>query len=330
MAYLPIRNSAQLCPRTVRFQRRRAPADLDDVVMEFWQYEVPDGARVPIQVFPSACVVLRFDIRPGTVESILYPPSVSPRMKSVFQGGTCYFGAALRVGRAFPILGVGLDELDARRLSLHGVLPTSLPSLEERLHGAGSFAARCGLLAGFLRAVRRADPRHAQDFARTLGDPTHPFDRVDRVDRVDRTRRRRYRRYVGHGAKELERVLRVQAAMSRICITNDTLDRVALCAGFADQPHLNREFKRILGMTPGAFRSGVGRFDDPDLPVWDDVRALVGPAAGQLRGASSKIQREPEDTASSGISAPPAYFRESSASTGATSGPSWIRTRVRS
>jgi AraC-like DNA-binding protein len=30
----------------------------------------------------------------------------------------------------------------------------------------------------------------------------------------------------------------------------------ALAAGFTDQAHLNREFVRMLGMTPDAFRKG--------------------------------------------------------------------------
>jgi AraC-like DNA-binding protein len=37
------------------------------------------------------------------------------------------------------------------------------------------------------------------------------------------------------------------------------LSDVALAAGFADQSHLTRIFKRVTGMTPGAFRAALVR-----------------------------------------------------------------------
>jgi len=51
------------------------------------------------------------------------------------------------------------------------------------------------------------------------------------------------------------RQLRIEFARERILGSNDPLVEIALAAGFADQTHFTRSFKRITGMTPTEFRS---------------------------------------------------------------------------
>jgi AraC family transcriptional regulator len=50
------------------------------------------------------------------------------------------------------------------------------------------------------------------------------------------------------------REARINYARQRILSSNDTLVEISLSAGFADQTHFNRSFKRITGMTPTEFR----------------------------------------------------------------------------
>jgi AraC-like DNA-binding protein len=47
--------------------------------------------------------------------------------------------------------------------------------------------------------------------------------------------------------------LRVQAAAKRLA-RGDDIATVAFDTGFADQPHLTRHFKHIMGVTPGQYR----------------------------------------------------------------------------
>jgi AraC-like DNA-binding protein len=47
--------------------------------------------------------------------------------------------------------------------------------------------------------------------------------------------------------------LRVQEAAKRLA-RGDDIATVAFATGFSDQPHLTRHFKRIVGVTPGAYR----------------------------------------------------------------------------
>jgi AraC family transcriptional regulator len=64
-----------------------------------------------------------------------------------------------------------------------------------------------------------------------------------------------FRRYSGRTPGEYLQHLRVQAACRMIAENNDPLSAVAAQAGFADQSHMNRTFKRIIGTTPGTFQA---------------------------------------------------------------------------
>jgi AraC-like DNA-binding protein len=51
------------------------------------------------------------------------------------------------------------------------------------------------------------------------------------------------------------RALRLEWASVAIASTDDPLARVAADAGFADQSHFTRWFKRHRGVTPGRYRA---------------------------------------------------------------------------
>jgi AraC-like DNA-binding protein len=60
---------------------------------------------------------------------------------------------------------------------------------------------------------------------------------------------------VGVAPKLACRVARFRAAVSLLHDRPRTdLSAVAFDAGYADQPHLTREFRALAGMTPGAYR----------------------------------------------------------------------------
>ncbi|MFL5540916.1 MAG: helix-turn-helix domain-containing protein [Longimicrobiaceae bacterium] len=54
---------------------------------------------------------------------------------------------------------------------------------------------------------------------------------------------------------EYLRRLRVDAACRLLTETDRPLSEIALAAGFYDQSHLNRHFRRLLGTTPAAYRA---------------------------------------------------------------------------
>jgi AraC family transcriptional regulator len=68
---------------------------------------------------------------------------------------------------------------------------------------------------------------------------------------------RTFRRHFGVSVGEYVRRLRVEHAKVLLGSTNHKLSVIAQAAGFADEPHFSRVFRRITGMTPGYFRTSL-------------------------------------------------------------------------
>ena len=66
---------------------------------------------------------------------------------------------------------------------------------------------------------------------------------------------RGFRRYYGCTAGEYIRQVRVESACRRLTESNVPLVEIALAAGFLDQCHFSRVFKRSTGLTPTQYRN---------------------------------------------------------------------------
>lgn len=66
---------------------------------------------------------------------------------------------------------------------------------------------------------------------------------------------RAFRRSYGCTIGEFVRRLRVQFACQRLTQAGDPLAQIAIAAGFTDQSHFTRVFRRYMGVTPAMFRS---------------------------------------------------------------------------
>jgi AraC family transcriptional regulator len=63
---------------------------------------------------------------------------------------------------------------------------------------------------------------------------------------------------IGCTVGERIRVRRIEHVCSKLS-TDSPLSEIASAAGFADQSHMTRTFRRLVGMTPGAYRSSLAR-----------------------------------------------------------------------
>lgn len=68
---------------------------------------------------------------------------------------------------------------------------------------------------------------------------------------------RAWRRHLGQSPGTAIRHRRADQAAAHMA-RGDSLAEVAASAGYADQSHMTREYVRIFGVTPGAFRAAVG------------------------------------------------------------------------
>lgn len=97
-------------------------------------------------------------------------------------------------------------------------------------------------LANQLINDRFAEPLTVSEIARSVG--SHPVYLV-----------RAFRKHYGLTVGEYLRKLRVEFACRQMSRTDAPLAHVAAAAGFYDQSHFTRTFKRLTGMTPTEYRA---------------------------------------------------------------------------
>jgi len=170
----------------------------------------------------------------------------------------CSVGAELRPGASEALFGVPADELAERHTSLADLWGHAAGEARERFLEAEGLEERIALfehlLAGRLPRVQGVHPAVAAALER--------FSVTDDVDEAVRESGYSHRRFialfrsaVGLAPKLYCRVRRFYSAVGRLAAEPSAgLVDVALDAGYADQPHLSRDFREFSGVTPGAYR----------------------------------------------------------------------------
>lgn len=198
----------------------------------------------------------------GCVDLILRDDEVSvagPSTRSIItlpDSHDATVGLRLPPGHAAHLLGVPLSHLADTKVALDDVLP----------------GRRSELIANTLREiacghqspvalVSLAEPPSGE--ARWLGVvrccalAAVPASSVgERLGWSGRTLRRRTLAAFGYGYATLVRIERARRAHS-LLRSGSSVSAAAMLAGYADQPHLSREFRRLVGKTPGQFASNL-------------------------------------------------------------------------
>lgn len=172
-------------------------------------------------------------------------------------------GIGLEPPAAWALLDQPLSELADATVDLEEVLGRPVAELAERCHGMDSGSGRVRCVAGWLavrllldgRAERAIDPsiRHvAESIAGTGGRVT--IGRLREHTGLPHARLTEgFRRQVGVTPKRYARIHRFQRAVALLNEPDPRLAEIALSAGYYDQPHMNAEFRRLAGMTPGTY-----------------------------------------------------------------------------
>jgi transcriptional regulator GlxA family with amidase domain len=69
---------------------------------------------------------------------------------------------------------------------------------------------------------------------------------------------RAFKRSLGFTPARYVVIRRVERAQQMMSSTAERLTDIAIACGFADQPHLNRYFRRLVGVSPGVWRRARG------------------------------------------------------------------------
>ncbi len=242
-------------------ERPPVPA-LAGLVSSVWIQQVAPGAEPYTQRnIPSGGVELV--CRAGAAPRVVGP--LSGALVEVMAPGTTIVGVRFHPGAAPSMLGLPASELVDLTLEAEELWGRSALALGELADAAATPEdALAGVqrhLVGRLAGAAGPDPliREAVRQLRWSTDDVGSL--TSSLNISERQLRRRCQAATGIAPKALHRTLRFQRflALAQHAIaqgrapTGDGLARLAAEAGYADQPHLNRECLRLTGTTPGAF-----------------------------------------------------------------------------
>ena len=232
------------------------PAGLEPYVACVWTRSGPAGP-----VLPDGCV----DVVWTGAELVVAGPATQVAHPNV-EPEAVKLGVRFRMGTAGAALGMPADELLDLSVPLSEVWRGPLEPPRDLAALVRTVARRLpatGELDPLVRAAAVETARFGPsvaDLARTLGIG-------------ERQLLRRFRRAVGYGPRTLARVVRFQRFLA-LAEADPAADLAWLAAdaGYADQPHLTRESRRLSGRTPseliaaGAGAAGETRSDSFKTP----------------------------------------------------------------
>jgi AraC-like DNA-binding protein len=241
------------------------PAALDGRVECLWTLR-SEGAEALNRVLPDGCIDLLFDLVDGRGFAVGAMTRAVPVRLS---GRVEILGVRFRPGGAASLLGVPAGELTDRRVALEDLglgvecrrvldadsAHAALPAAMEVLGGLRAREPEPLAGAAWRRLASAAGAVPVRALAAELGVGERRLQRV-------------FHDHVGLTPKEAARVARLRAALAMLRADSSLpLGRVALRAGYFDQAHFNREFARLVGVAPGAWRAeNVGSVQAADAP----------------------------------------------------------------
>ena len=251
----------------------RPDGQLAEFVSCFWSSE---GYRAPTpreRALPSGSLEIVINLRED--RTVIYDASniaVSETFSGIMVCGAqagCFvidtppdaavMGVHFKAGGALPFLKASTRELEGSFVSLDAVWGADAGRLRESLIEARDAPTRFARLERSLLQRLREGGRPRQHPAlavalRAFEDP-HLRSVAEVGERAGLSPRRlidMFREQVGLAPKVFWRVRRLQRALRGIEREKGTsLARLALDAGYCDQPHLNRELRALTGLRPG-------------------------------------------------------------------------------
>lgn len=281
------------------YQLRPPHPDLADLVEHHWfvtSDEGPVDLRVDVFVDGRADLIFNFgapyrrEVIGGAAtehqSSNLDAQRLVP-IRIVQKGSVRIAGVRFRLGGLGPLARGSLRPFTGQTPAPAAVLGEDALELERALERTSSVDAQAQLLDAFLLARRQKGDGHA-DFRRALGrlsetDGAASIESIARelgvsTRQVDRL----FARHVGIAPKAIARVLRFQKAMRGLMrVPDGSLAELAQDAGYFDQAHFIKDFKRMTGGVPRGYRgyyppAGPNDFAPNVVVFLQDARGTAG------------------------------------------------------
>jgi AraC-like DNA-binding protein len=219
----------------------------------YWSITATDAAPGVDRILPDGCADVIVDL--GASPHAFVVGTMSTALLTPRAGRVEMFGIRFRPGAAFPFLGVPLREITDRRVALDELWGARTEQLidavihghVERVLTPPRVAREDEIVPSAVALFRQARGGVAvRDVAAALGLGARRLNRA-------------FDRCVGLSPKGFARVMRFREAYQQVQ-RGAALPwtRLAGDAGYADQPHLIREFQALAGLTPAQYAAERG------------------------------------------------------------------------
>jgi len=217
----------------------------------YWSFT---GAGQTHRILPDGCMDWLFELDTGRVHVI---GAMTTAELVHVSTGTRLFGVRFRPGRATRLIGPCAHELADRDVPVEDVLGPALNRLTDAVCAAADDAARVRTLVAFmsdpaqLRSAHDARVERAADsLIKTAG--AVPIATVARAAGLgERQLERLFRERIGLRPKLFGRIMRMQHTLGLAQRVPASQAELAASGGYADEPHLVREFQALCRATPG-------------------------------------------------------------------------------
>ncbi len=253
-----------------RYQEIAPQPALAPFVECFWtsRSETPLPATAQSRVLPDGCADVIFDFSehpvgpasPAGGERSYVVGAMTAALVVEHFGRVDLLGVRFRPGGAAAFLHLPLGELTDRRIDAQS-LGDGWQATTTRILSAESVSERIALLEAALsirlRSAAMTDRLVARAWSRlveTAGAlPVRQL--ANEVGLGERRLQRLFHERVGLSPKEAARIARFRATLEHMrSHPHEPLVRIALEGGYYDQPHFTREFSRLAGLPPEAWR----------------------------------------------------------------------------
>lgn len=248
-------------PLEAGLHTHRPPASLQPFVSQVWLGL--DNREASYDVVPDGCVDVVLHVAGSETRLWAYGTSTQLREEPIAPGH--YLGIRFRPGMARHFLDVPATDLTDRKEALSAEFALDTRRFVDSIDYAGVFACVDRLL---LDHVARVQPRLSRIDAavRTIeaGNPSMSIESLaSEYGKGRRQFERDFLRAVGIPAKQYAVIARFHRAAQRLSHRRPgELAAIAADSGYSDQSHMVRDFQRLAGAAPSAWKADVAIVQD--------------------------------------------------------------------
>ncbi len=211
------------------------------------------------------------------------------------EGGYHIVAVRLHPAAAVTLCGASALAPDARPIPLEALLGSQLRALHERMLHARDEHSRMSVLENAVAGLLAAAPEPLRlPGATTLARAAWRVDALgDHFDLSPRALRYRMQGLTGVSPKYWVRLMRLDTLLKdrRFVSGEDSLSAIAARYGFADQAHMNLEFRRLAHVAPGAYRQSRIALDDSARRGAPNLVPLIADYSKTAHAALPRVQQ---------------------------------------